>query len=137
MSFRSIYLELIWSLCPKSVVTNRLWYNGLTWRTMWGWGSGCGSVGRAVASNQRSAVRIQSSAKIYLYLTFVYCQLCIEKTIINKKRGRGWPIFFKKRKANTCFSSIITNQNQCDQKKNRQISIKVALKWFHYKNDRF
>ena len=35
---------------------------------------------------QRSAVWIQSSAKICLYWTFVYCQLCIEKTKIKKKR---------------------------------------------------
>ena len=44
-------------------------------------GSGCGSVGRAVASDTRGP-----SAKIYLYWTFVYCQLCIEKTKIKKKR---------------------------------------------------
>ena len=42
---------------------------------------------------QRYAVQIQSSAKIYLYSTFVYCQLCIEKTKIKKKRP-GWPYFF-------------------------------------------
>ena len=41
-------------------------------------------VGRTVI--QRSAVRIQSLAKIYLYWIFVYCQLCIENTKINKKR---------------------------------------------------
>ena len=35
---------------------------------------------------QRSEVQIQSSAKIYLNRTFVYCQLCIEKTKITKKR---------------------------------------------------
>ena len=34
---------------------------------------------------QRFAVRIQSSTKNYLYLTFVYCQLCIKKTKIKKK----------------------------------------------------
>ena len=31
-----------------------------------------------------------------IYWTFVYCQLCIEKTKINKKRGREWPIFLRK-----------------------------------------
>ena len=30
--------------------------------------------------------------KLYLYCTFVYCQLCIEKTKIKEKRGRVWPI---------------------------------------------
>ena len=30
-----------------------------------------------------------------IYWTFVYCQLCIEKTKIKKKRGREWPIFKK------------------------------------------
>ena len=44
----------------------------------------CGSVGRF--RDQRSAVRIRSLAKVYLYWTFVYCQLCIEKTKIKKKR---------------------------------------------------
>ena len=45
---------------------------------------------------QRSAVRIQSLAKNYLYQTFVYCQLCIEKTKIKKKRP-GMAHFFKKK----------------------------------------
>ena len=44
---------------------------------------------------QRSVIRIQSSTKIYLYRTFVYCQLCIEKTKIKKKRPR-LAHFFKK-----------------------------------------
>ena len=66
---------------------------------------------------QRSTAQIQSSAKICLYWTFVYCQLCIEKTKINpimgnflistvlntlhrkdknnEKRGREWPNFVK------------------------------------------
>ena len=49
-------------------------------------GSGCGSVGRAVASNSRGP-RFESS----LWQTFIlniYCQLCIEKTKIKKKRPR-------------------------------------------------
>ena len=50
-------------------------------------GSGCGSVGRAVASNTRG-LRFESSHWQNLYCTFVYlCNIsCIEKTIINKKR---------------------------------------------------
>ena len=53
----------------------------------------CGSVG--CFQYQRSAVRIQSSAKIYLYLTFVSCQLCIEKTKIKKIEAGNGP--FKKK----------------------------------------
>ena len=47
------------------------------------WQSGCFQY-------QRSAGQIQSSANIYLYQTFVYCELCIETTKI-KKRGREQP----------------------------------------------
>ena len=57
----------------------------------------CGSVGRAVTSNTRGP-RIESShwQKITnIYLTFVNCQLCIEKTKIKKKRP-GLDYFFKK-----------------------------------------
>ena len=58
---------------------------------------GCGSVGRAVATDTRGP-RIESShwQKITnIYLTFVNCQLCIEKTKIKKKRP-GLDYFFKK-----------------------------------------
>ena len=54
-------------------------------------GSGCGSVGRAVASNTRGP-RFESShrqKKLYIYWTFVYCQLCIEKTKKEKEAGNG------------------------------------------------
>ena len=62
-------------------------------------GSGCGSVGRAVASNSRGP-RFESS----LWQTFIlniYCQLCIEKTKIKKKRPKmahlisitGWLVY--------------------------------------------
>ena len=44
---------------------------------------------------QRFMVRIQSSAKLDLYRTFVYCQLCIEKTKIKNKRP-GMTHFLKK-----------------------------------------
>ena len=46
--------------------------------------SGCGSVGRAVASDTRG-LQFESSQKCK-YWTFVYCQMCIEKTKIKKKR---------------------------------------------------
>ena len=42
---------------------------------------------------QRSAVRIQSSAK---FIEHLFTVNCIEKTKINKKRGREWPIFLRK-----------------------------------------
>ena len=56
---------------------------------------GCGSVGRAVATDTRGP-RIESShwQKITnIYLTFVYCQLCIEKTKIKKKVAVNGPLF--------------------------------------------
>ena len=40
---------------------------------------------------QRSAVRIQSSANIYIR-HFLFIVSCIEKTKIKRKRGREWPI---------------------------------------------
>ena len=66
-----------WNIFYKSenktnIVGNRQW--------LWlSWKRGCFWY-------QRYAVQIQSLAKIYLYWTFVYCQLCIEKTKIKKKR---------------------------------------------------
>ena len=57
-------------------------------------GSGCvAQLVEQLLPNQRSAVQIQSSAKIYLYCTFVYCQLCIEKTK-NKEKEAGISPFF-------------------------------------------
>ena len=56
----------------------------------------CGSVGRAVASDIRG-LRFESSHRhkfIYLYWTFAYCQLCIGKTKIKKKRP--WMAHLKK-----------------------------------------
>ena len=47
-------------------------------------GSGCGSVGRVVASNSRG-LRFESSLRQKFILNF-YCQLCIEKTKIKEKR---------------------------------------------------
>ena len=49
-------------------------------------GSGCGSVGRVVTSNyQRSAVRIQSLAIIYVLNIGLFTVICVEKTKIKKK----------------------------------------------------
>ena len=47
-------------------------------------GSGCGSVGRAVTYDTRGP-RFESSHWQKLHI-FVYCQLCIERTKIKKKR---------------------------------------------------
>ena len=60
-------------------------------------GSGCGSVGRAVASNTRGP-QFKSSHRQNLYWTFVYLFTinCIEKTKINKKRLRMAHFFLKK-----------------------------------------
>ena len=55
------------------------------------WGSGCGSVGRAVTSN--TAVRIQSSAKINLYIELLFTVNCVLKDENKEKRGREWSIF--------------------------------------------
>ena len=60
----------------------------------WPVGSGCDSVGRAVASDTKGP-RFESSHWQNLYWAFVYLSTinCIEKTKI--KRGREWPIFLK------------------------------------------
>ena len=61
-------------------------------------GSGCGSVGRAFASNTRGpVVRIQTTANFYR--TFIiYCQLyCIEKTTLKEKEAGNGPFFLKKK----------------------------------------
>ena len=50
-------------------------------------GSGCGSVGRAVAFDTRCP-RFQSS-----HIERLFTVNCVEKTKINKQRGREWPIF--------------------------------------------
>ena len=54
-------------------------------------GSGCGSVGRAVATDSRG-LRFESSHQHKFILNNVYCQL-IEKTKIKKKRPDIGPIF--------------------------------------------
>ena len=56
----------------------------------------CGSVGRVVASNTRGP-RFESSHRqnLFIYWTFVFCQLCIEKTKIKKKMAGNGPFFGK------------------------------------------
>ena len=50
-------------------------------------GSGCGSVGRAGTSDTRGLWFESSHWQIFINIEhFVYCQLCIEKTKIKKKR---------------------------------------------------
>ena len=78
-------------------------------------GSGCSSVGRAVASDL-------SGHRETLY--YLFTVNCIEKTKIKEKRGRGWPIFKKRVKAGwrdllnildlaeTAFSSGFTKWNE-------------------------
>ena len=65
------------------------------------WGSGCGSVGRAVASDTRGP-RFESSHIIYIEHSFSVN--CIEKTKIKLKEAGNGP-FFKKRSSVECLSS--------------------------------
>ena len=59
--------------------------------------SGCGSVGRAFASDTQGPRFVSNHWPnfLYIYWTFVYCQLCIEKMKIKKKEAGNGP-FFKK-----------------------------------------
>ena len=54
-------------------------------------GSGCGSVGRAVASYTRGLRFKSSHRQKIIYWTFIYCQL-YWKDENKEKRGREWPI---------------------------------------------
>ena len=53
--------------------------------TFYCWGSGCGSVGRAVASDS------SSNPVIAKFILNIYCQL-YRKDENKRKRGRDWPI---------------------------------------------
>ena len=78
---------------PKTVTSNRCIREG----------SGC--VAQLVErSLPIPEVRGSNPVISKIYWTFVYCQLCIEKTKIKKKRGREWPIF--KRRLPVLFKSI-------------------------------
>ena len=59
------------------------------------WGSGGGSVGRAVASNARGPRFESSHRQSFLLDIYLFTIKYIEKTKIKKKRGREWPIFKK------------------------------------------
>ena len=52
-------------------------------------GSGCGSVGRAVASDTRGPQFESSHRQNKIYIEHLFTVNCIEKT----KIGREWPIF--------------------------------------------
>ena len=75
---------------------------------------------------QRSAVRIQSLAKVYLYRTFVYCQLCIEKTEKKKKRGKEWTIFKKKTFFGLASPSVTYRTSLKSQDLRLQIDLKIG-----------
>ena len=62
-------------------------------------GSGCGSVGRAVASYTRGPRFESSHQQKCIYIEhFVNCQLCIEKTKIKKKKKEAGDGPFLKKK---------------------------------------
>ena len=61
-------------------------------------GSGCGSVGSAVASDTRGPQFESSHWQKFIYIL----NYCLLSTVYRKdenkeKRGRGWPIFSKKK----------------------------------------
>ena len=58
-------------------------------------GNGCGSVGRAVASNTRG-VQFEFSHRPNLYWTYIYCQVALKRRKRREKRP-GMPIFLKKK----------------------------------------
>ena len=72
-----LYQSLYVSIAPKETIELTI-------------GSGCGSVGRAVASNSRGP-RFKSSYRQNFILN-IYCQLHW-KDENKEKRGREWPLF--------------------------------------------
>ena len=66
-------------------------------------GSGCGSVGKTVASDTRG-LRFESSHRQNLYWT-LFTDNCIEKTKIKKKRP--WMAHFEKNNLNTWKSVLL------------------------------
>ena len=54
--------------------------------------SGCGAVGKAIASNTRDS-QFESSQRQYYLLSTI--KNCFEKTKIKKKEAGKWPIFKK------------------------------------------
>ena len=89
-----------WHSCSSPVISNVFKWRGIvlgstvfiSTKMQWKLGSGCGSVGWAVASNSKGP-QFESS-HLQTFILNIYCQLC-EKTKI-KKRGREWPTFIKK-----------------------------------------
>ena len=83
---------------------------------------------------QRSEVQIQSSAKIYLNRTFVYCQLCIEKTKITKKRPgmahlkKQFTRKQKKHTISTCFILTKTLLHRWESSVNGWLRMLIIMK---------
>ena len=93
------------------------------------WGNGRGAVGRVVASNSRGPM-FQSSHQQHCIFNSYRQMYWKEEN--KEKEGGNERFFFEK---NSGFYSI----NPCMGpfsvfRKNRQMSIKVAQKWFHLKN---
>ena len=90
--------DLSWSsrqkfeFSPSSDISSRVNYVCWKWKDKC-MGSGCGFVGRAVASDNR-APQFESCHQQTLYRTFVYCQLYFQDK--NKEKMTGNGIFFKK-----------------------------------------
>ena len=75
-------------------------------------GGGCGTVGRAVASNTRGP-RFESSHWQTLYIEHVSTVNCIEKTKIKKKRSRMAHLF-KKMLNFDCLTNFRSSGGQSD-----------------------
>ena len=105
MSLTQIYISIATLCYTQHTFPHQLTKAKSIERTQRKNASGCGSVGRAVASDTRGP-QFESShrQKNYLYRTFVYCQLCFEKTKIEKKRP-GMAHFFLKKNGNEIFST--------------------------------
>ena len=56
-------------------------------------GSGCGSVGRVVASDTRGPQIESSHRQIFIKIIYLRIVNCVEKTKINKKRPRMAHVF--------------------------------------------
>ena len=67
-------------------------------------GSGCGAVGRAVASYTRGP-RFESSHR-QKFIEHLFTVNCIEKTKIKKKEAGNGPFFFKKREWNQSMEHL-------------------------------
>ena len=90
------------------------------------WGSGCGSVGRAVASDTRGPRFESSHRQKFNYLL----NICLLSTVYWKdenkeKRGREWPIL-KKKKSPSCYP-FSPGKGELEEP---QISILIFVKYW-------